>query len=199
MNAIIVPLILVALVMLVYGLAKRLTSSTNTPAQPIKQRQRPLTPEEREALRQAERAFDWHTANSILKREYTGTLPECIVGGLWTNLYPNLYQTSIAGINFRKGIKDLAGLYFDAILVADPKNKFDAKAIKIVHAGDGRHLGFIPAEETDDVRAFVNNQLPYSAVRAHIDEGEDEDFDTGRTRHFLIGEINIKKPENPQK
>ncbi len=199
MNVIIVPLILVALVMLAYGLAKRLTSSTNTPAQPIKQQQRPLTPEEREALRQAERAFDWQTANSILKREYTGTLPEHIVGGHWTNLYPNLYQTSIAGINFRKGIKDLAGLYFDAILVPDPKNKFDSKAIKIVHAGDGRHLGFIPAEETDDVRAFVNNQFPYSTVRAHIDEGEDEDFDTGRTRHFLIGEINIQKPENPQK
>lgn len=199
MNIIIVPLILVALVMLAYGLAKRLTSSTNTPAQPIKQRQRPLTPGEREALRQAERAFDWRTANSILKREYAGTLPEHIVGGHWTNLYPNLYQTSIAGINFRKGIKDLAGLYFDAILVPDPKNKFDSKAIKIVHAGDGRHLGFIPADETDNVRAFVNNQFPYSAVRAHIDEGEDEDFDEGRTRHFLIGELNIKKPKNPQK
>ena len=199
MNVIIVPLILVALVMLVYGLAKRLTSSTNTPAQPIKQQQRPLTTEEREALRQAERAFDWQTANSILKREYAGTLPEHIVGGHWTNLYPNLYQTSIAGINFRKGIKDLAGLYFDAILVPDPKNKFDSKAIKIVHAGDGRHLGFIPADETDNVRAFVNNQFPYSAVRAHIDEDEDEDFDEGRTRHFLIGELNIKKPENPQK
>lgn len=199
MNAVIVPLILVALVMLAYGLAKRLTSSTNTPAQPIKQQQRPLTPEEREALRQAERAFDWHTANIILKREYTGTLPEHIVGGHWTNLYPNLYQTSIAGINFRKGIKDLTGLCFDVKLVADPNNKFDSKAIKIVHAVDGRHLGFIPAEETDDVRIFIDNQLPYSAVRAHIDEGEDEDFDTGRTRHFLIGEINIQKPENPQK
>ena len=40
-------------------------------------------------------------------------------------LYPDIYHTSVAGVNFRRGIKDLAGCRFDATLVAEPKNKYD--------------------------------------------------------------------------
>ncbi len=152
----------------------------------------PLTDAEREAIRQADEAFDWHTHNAIVIGHYYGQLPEHIVGNHWTSIYPDLYHTKIAGINFRHGIRNLAGVYFDAIIVADPKNKYDHNAIKIIHAQDKRHLGFIPADETDVVRAWVNNQLPYPC-RAHIDEFEEWDDERERDIIRLYGAINIQR------
>lgn len=61
-------------------------------------------------------------------------------------------------------------------------------AIEIIHAEGYKHLGYIPAEETQAVRDFLNNQLPYPC-RAHISEKNDYD-----DRTFLVGEINIKRP-----
>ena len=92
------------------------------------------------------------------------------------------------------GVKgeNLAGQYFDCYLEADPKNKYDQNAIKIMHA-DGRHLGFIPSDETEHVREFINNQFPYMDCKGHIDEGEEYD-ENDRLRHFLYGTINIQKP-----
>ena len=152
---------------------------------------RPLTEAEREAMRQADEAFDWDTHNALANRTYTGPLPDHVAYNMWTNIYPNLYNSKIAGINFRKGIKDLAGQYFSCYLEADPKNKYDQNAIKIMHA-DGRHLGFIPSEETEHVREFINNQFPYMDCKGHIDEGEEYD-ENDRLRHFLYGTINIQK------
>ena len=81
----------------------------------------------------------------------------------------------------------------DAQLVADPKNKYDQHAIEIIHAEGYKHLGYIPADETSAVREFINNQLPYPC-RAHIVEKYDYD-----DRPFLVGEINIKRPNvSPQ-
>lgn len=156
----------------------------------------PLTDAERETIRQADEAWDWDTHNAIVAGTYSGPLPELIYDGHWTDLYPDIYHTSVAGINFRRGIKDLAGCRFDATLVAEPKNKYDPNAIKIV-SYDGRHLGYIPADETDDVRNFISSPLPHPC-RVYIDEGEEEDYDTGRIRHFLIGRVNIPrhKPMN---
>ena len=161
--------------------------------QPQQTARPPLTDAEREAIRQADEAFDIDTHIAIVKGTYTGKLPEHIVANHWTQLYPDLYHTKIAGINFRRGIKNLAGVYFDAQLVAEPKNKFDHNAIKIVHATDGRHLGYIPADETDAIREWVNNQLPYPC-RAHIDEFEEWDDEKERDVIRLYGEINIKHP-----
>ena len=153
----------------------------------------PLTDAENEAIRQAKEAFDFDTQIAIVKGTYTGPLPEHIAFDKWTDLYPELYHTKIAGINFRKDIRNLAYIYFDAILIPEPTNKHDKNAIKIVHAEDGRLLGYIPADETGDVRKWVNNQFPYPC-RAFIDECEEWDDVRERERSFLVGEINIQRP-----
>ena len=151
----------------------------------------PLTDAEREAIRQADEVWDLDTHNAIVSGTYSGPLPEHVVGNYWTDLYPDIYRTSVAGINFRRGIKDLAGTTFDATLVAEPTNKHDQNAIKII-SFDGRHLGYIPAEETDAVRQFLSGTLPHPC-RVHVDEGEEENYDTGRIRHYLIGRVNIHR------
>ena len=154
------------------------TEQPKAPARP------PLTDAEREAIRQAETVWDYKTAKEIYHGEYSGTLPEHIVGNYWTNLYPDIYHTTIAGINFRKGIKDLAGITFDATLIAEPNNKYDPNAIKIVSYA---------------VRKFLSGTLPHSC-RVHIDEDEEEvyneDTDRFRTRHYLVGSVNIYREDN---
>lgn len=149
-----------------------------------------------EALRQADAVFDWETHCAIIEGTYNGPMPERVAFDMWSDIYPDIYHTTIAGINFRRGIKDLSGSYFKCHIEADPKNKYDHNAIKII-SDDGRHLGFIPADETEDVRAFINYQLPYSACRAHIDEGEEYDEESERDRTYLYGVINITRPDQP--
>ena len=157
----------------------------NRPAPP-----RQLSEAECEAIRQAEDVFDWETRNAITQGTYTGPLPEHIVGNHWTELYPDIFHTKIAGINYRKGIRNLAGLYFDARLEPEPKNKFDKNAIKILKADDGLHLGYIPADETLYVRQFVKNDFSCHC-RVFIEEGEDWDYDIEREKRFLYGYVNI--------
>lgn len=173
----------------------KLTKPEPPKAEPEEPARPPLTDAEREAIRQADEACDWDTHNAIVAGTFTGPLPELIYEGHWSDLYPDIYQTSIAGINFRRGIKDLAGTRFNATLVAEPKNKYDPNAIKIV-SYDGRHIGYIPADETDDVRDFISGPLPHPC-RVYIDEGEEEvyneDTDRWRTRHYLIGRVNIPR------
>ena len=187
----------------IYFLAKpkeveNIAQPTEKPKVPVRP---PLTDAEREAIRQAEAVWDYKTAKEIYHGEYSGTLPEHIVGNYWTNLYPDIYHTTIAGINFRKGIKDLAGITFDATLIAEPNNKYDPNAIKIV-SYDGRHLGYIPADETEAVRKFLSGSLPHPC-RVHIDEDEEEvyneDTDRFRTRHYLVGSVNICRENNQEK
>ena len=187
MTTLIIIIVAALLLLLLTGNKSKTTTNQPKPQTPSRP---PLTDAEHEAIRQADEAWDWATHNAIVAGTYSGPLPEHIAGGHWSSLYPDIYHTSVAGINFRRGIKDLAGTTFDATLTADPKNKYDPNAIKIVHASDGRHLGFIPADETASVRQFLSDTLPHPC-RVHIDEGEEDDDETGRTRHFLIGEVNI--------
>ena len=166
-------------------------------SQPVpKQTQHPpLTDAEREAIRQADEAFDWKTHNDIVNGTYSGPLPEHIVGNHWTELYPNIYHTKIAGINFRKGIKNLAGTYFDVRIEPEPKNKYDKNAIKILKADDSRHLGYIPADETLYVRQFIKDDFTCHC-RVFIEEGEDWDYDLEKEKRFLYGYINIHRPSS---
>ena len=90
----------------------------------------------------------------------------------------------IAGINFRKGIADYVG---DSIgyLKPQPTNRHDPNAIAI-YADDGHHLGYIPAYETDDVRALrLRFPIP---VEVNIEECYDYDED----RRFFVGTVTIK-------
>lgn len=158
---------------------------------PSKPARPPLTEAEQEAIRQADEAFDWDTHNAIVAGTYNGPLPD-YDGAYWSKLYPNIYHTKIAGINFARGIKNLAGVYFDALLIPEPTNKYDHNAIKIIHATDRRKLGYIPAEETDAVRRWVSNQFPYTC-RAHIEDFEEFDEEKEKEVIRLKGEINVNK------
>ena len=200
-----IPFIILFVVAIVAIIIIVLKSKPATTPEPEKQEPQapprpPLTDAEREAIRQAEEVWDWDTRRAIIDGNYSGTLPEHIVSNHWTDLYPDIYRTSVAGINFRRGIKTLAGTTFDATLVAEPTNKHDPNAIKII-AFDGRHLGYIPADETDAVRQFLSGTLPHPC-RVHVDEGEEEvyneDTDRWRTKTYLIGRVNIprKSPNN---
>ena len=160
-------------------------------AKPSEPASPPLTEAEQEAIRQADEAFDWDTHNAIVSGTYDGPLPD-YDGAYWSQLYPNIYHTRIAGINFARGIKNLAGVYFDALLIPEPTNKYDRNSIKIIHAQDSRKLGYIPAEETDTVRRWVSNQFPYPC-RAHIEDFEDFDEEKEKEVIRLKGEINIIK------
>lgn len=161
------------------------------PNNPVEPTRPPLTDAENEAIRQADEAFDWDTHNAIVAGTYDGPLPD-YDGAYWSQLYPDIYHVKIAGINFARGIKNLAGVYFDALLIPEPTNKYDHNAIKIIHATSRHKLGYIPADETDAVRRWVSNQFPYPC-RAHIEDFEDFDEEKEKEVIRLKGEINIIK------
>ena len=158
--------------------------------------QPPLSDAQREAMQQAADAFDWETHFAILGRTYDGPLPE-YDGYHWTNMYPDLYRTKIAGINLRHNIDDLDGTYFSASLVPEPKNEYDPNAVKVFNADDGRHLGYIPADETDIVREWTNNHFPYPC-RAHVERWEDYDEYKDTIVYKFKGVVNIKKYNNSE-
>ena len=189
-----IVLFLSVIVILVVGMIYNYTSPKPQPQEEqSKPQQRQLTLEEREAMRQAEEVWDMTTYFTIMHGEYTGKLPEHIVGGHWTDMYPNIYRTKIAGINFRKDAKSYSGQIIDCMLYADPKNEYDPNAIKIV-TNDYTHIGFIPADETECVRQWVNNKLPYPC-RARIQERTEYDDTSDKERTYLIGNICIKKQD----
>ena len=96
----------------------------------------------------------------------------------------------IAGINFRKGIADYVG-DSTGYLKPQPTNRHDPNAIAI-YASDGHHLGYIPAYETDEVRALrLRFPIP---VSVNIEECYDDD----ENRRFFVGQVTIKyKKNNP--
>lgn len=91
---------------------------------------------------------------------------------------------NIAGINFRKNIQYYVG-ESRGYIKPQPTNQYDPKAIAI-YASDGHHLGYIPANETDEVRAL---KMPFPIkVSVFIDER----YDDCENRNFFYGEIHIK-------
>ena len=94
-----------------------------------------------------------------------------------------IYQYSIAGINYRKGIATYLGRS-TGYIKPEPTNSHDPNAIA-VYADDSHHLGYIPADETDDVRALrLRFPIP---VALDIEECYDDDG-----RRFFVGEVSIK-------
>lgn len=61
------------------------------------------------------------------------------------------YSTYIAGINYRCDAGDIGG--FIGTVKPDHGNKYDKNALAI-YRGDGKHLGYIPKDETRHIRRW---------------------------------------------
>lgn len=92
---------------------------------------------------------------------------------------------NIAGINYRKGIKNYVGK-FEGRLIPEPNNEYDPNAIRIEHS-DGHHLGYIPSDETDYLRNIVDNKFPLSC-KGEITEETDYD----ENRKYFQGLIYVE-------
>lgn len=157
----------------------------------------PLTWEQEELKRQSLAVFDMATFFAIENRTYNGPLPEHIAGHHYTDMYPNIYVFSVAGINKRKGIRKYAGMHFNCQLIPDPRNRYDKNAIKVLHAEDGTHLGFVPADETDSLREFMQGQFPATALIKIVEREDYDDYNerTGEYCTYLYGEVAVHRPD----
>ena len=141
-----------------------------------------------EALQQAKAQGDEKTVQEILNMTYTGPLPEKKEDGSYTKIYKNYLRFKIAGINHREGIGDYEGKFIGEV-IPEPTNQFDPNALKIVHQ-DGKHLGYVPAEDTQQLREWVKNIFPF---KCYGEIFQDEDYD--EDRKFYWGEVMVEEPE----
>ena len=140
-----------------------------------------------ELLKQSQTHGDDETYQACLANKYNGVLPVQKADGTWTNLYKQSLTFSIAGINFRKGIREKLG-DLDIQLVPEPDNTHDPNAIKVM-SSDGTHLGYVPASMTDEVRTFTSSAFPYHGTATITEETDDDDD----TRTFFVGEVTLIK------
>lgn len=138
-----------------------------------------------EALQQAKVQGDEKTVEAILNMTYTGPLPEKKEDGTYTKIYKNYFRFKIAGINYREDIGDYEGKFIGTV-IPEPTNQYDPNAIKIVHQ-DGKHLGYVPAEDTAQLREWIRNEFPY---KCYGEIFKDED------RKYYWGEVLIEEPED---
>ena len=138
-----------------------------------------------EALRQAEVAGNEIVRGAILSNTYTGPWPERRDDGGWLSIFDNLRILKVAGMNFRQGMNRYKG-FIDAALVPEPKNEYDANAIKVV-AIDGHHLGYIQADQTDFVQSLTANEFPYRC-KCEVCEGIEDDDEK-----YYFGYVYIKR------
>ena len=138
-----------------------------------------------EALRQADVAGNDIVRGAILSNTYTGPWPERRDDGSWLSIFDNLRILKVAGMNFRQGMNRYKG-FIDAALVPEPKNEYDANAIKVV-AIDGHHLGYIQADQTELVRSLTANEFPYRC-KCEVCEGVGDDDEK-----YYFGYVYIKR------
>lgn len=130
---------------------------------------------------------DTATVQAVDNMTYTGPLPTRKPDMTFTAIGSVILDYNIAGINFRKGLSRYEGPFMGYIL-PEPFNAYDRNAIAIYHE-DGKHLGYIPADETDDVRTL---SLPFPiTIWGEIER--DYDFDERRT--FYRGTIYLELPK----
>ena len=133
---------------------------------------------------EAVQAIDNGTYKELLEKrasERVTTLPPGV----------EIYQYNIAGINFRRGIAAYVGNSVGC-LKPQPHNQYDPNAIA-VYSTDGHHIGFIPADETEDVRALrLRFPIP---VSVYIEECYDDTED----RTYFVGTVTIQVQKNPAK
>ena len=128
---------------------------------------------------------DKFVPGAIASGSYTGPLPERRDDGGWLSIFDNLRILKVAGMNFRQGMNRYKG-FIDAALVPEPKNEYDANAIKVV-AIDGHHLGYIQADQTELVRSLTANEFPYRC-KCEVCEGIEDDDEK-----YYFGYVYIKR------
>lgn len=77
------------------------------------------------------------------------------------------YSTYIAGINYRCDSGDIGG--FIGTIKPDRGNKYDKNALAI-YRGDGKHLGYIPKNETRHIRRWG---VGVAICVGYVKEGDD--------------------------
>lgn len=140
-----------------------------------------------EVKRQAEEHNDQDTIREVLNNTYNGPMPERKPYGSYTSIYATYLRFKIAGINHRKRIRDYVGKCMGYIQ-PEPTNKYDKNAIAI-YAEDGHHLGYIPQEDTQDVRDLG---MPFP-INVYCEIEIAYDYDD--CRRFFVGHILIEQPE----
>lgn len=164
--------------------AIRIGKQDNTPSEPTDRRASGLSEglsfvrqhAEQTGDTEAVQAIDNGTYNELLERRAAkrqASISSDIIS----------YPYNIAGINFRRGISNYVGIS-TGCLQPEPTNKYDPNAIAVYH-NDGHHLGYIPAEETEDVRNLhLRFPIPVSIKI-------EECFDDYENRTFYVGEVTI--------
>ena len=137
---------------------------------------------------QAEAHNDATTIQAVLDMTYNGPMPRRKPDGTYTDIYDTILDYNLAGVNFRKKIRDYVG-DFDGYLMPEATNKYDPNAIAVYHR-DGHHLGYIPENCTDDIRDLG---LPFP-ITVWGDIEEDYDYDD--RRKFYRGIVFVEVP-NP--
>lgn len=95
----------------------------------------------------------------------------------------DILQYNIAGINFRKGVKNYVG-HSEGYIKPQPSNRYDPNAIA-VYAQDGHHIGYIPATDTYEVHD-LHLRFPIP-VSVDIEECCDDNY-----RRFYVGDVSFK-------
>lgn len=140
-----------------------------------------------EVKRQAEERGDSDTVNAVLNMTYNGTMPMQKPDGSYTCIYNPLWDFNLAGVNYRKNIRDYVGV-FEGYLQPETDNEYDPDAIAVYHA-DGHHLGYIPQNCTDDIRDL---ELPFPiAIFGEIEEG----YDYEENRNYFKGTVYLEIPD----
>ena len=141
-----------------------------------------------EVKRQAEERGDTDTVNAVLAMTYTGMMPMQKPDGSYTCIYSPLWDFNLAGVNYRKNIRDYVGV-FEGYIQPDIDNKYDPYAIAVYHA-DGHHIGYIPQNCTDDIRDL---ELPFPiAIFGEIEEG----YDYEENRNYFKGTVYLEIPDS---
>ena len=188
--------IAIILLVSVIGIIAAVSMSSNTDAAPVTEQSSATethtepkvqyTPEQLillgEVLRQAKERNDQRTIEQVNSLTYRGHMPVLKQDGSYTS-YRYVRMYSIAGINKRRGIKPYLGK-FCGYIKPEPSNKFDPNAIAVYHE-DGKHLGYIPATETDGVRR-LGQDFPMFCWGEIIQVWEGD-------RKFFVGDLYIEE------
>lgn len=180
-----IELLALVFVIVIVIVAVRLGRQDNEPSTPTSHRAGGLSDGLAFARQHAEQTGDTEAVQAIDSGTYKELLDQR-AADRESKIAPGIeiYQYSIAGINYRKGIASYLGRS-TGFIKPEPTNRHDPNAIA-VYAEDGHHLGYIPATDTYDVHSLrLRFPIP---VSVDIEECYDSDED----RRFYVGEVSFQ-------